>query len=448
MSAAPLNTETLTLVHDADGAWARHPKVRLRLQVPGAARPEERELSLEPLELGSGPDCDLVCADPKVSRRHCQVSLGPDGIGVEDLGSKNGTFVAGVRVSKAWLGEGQSITLGSSRVDAVFAGQTAKVALSARPSFGSAEGLSLPMRKLFAELERVAKTDGTLLMWGETGTGKSLLARTVHEEGARADGPFVVFDCGAVPATLVDAELFGHTQGAFTGADHARPGAVRQADGGTLFLDEIGELPLSAQAALLRLLEEREVRPLGGEPVKVDVRVIAATHRDLRARVAAKEFRQDLFFRLAVLEVAVPALRQRLDDLPLLIDRFLKQRDPSRGIASLPPGLLEMFNRHSWPGNVRELRNVIERLVTFPELAPSHLLQRPGHTAPVRHHTPYGHLPLRQARDAAVEEFERQYLEEKLAEHGSNVAAAAKAMGVSRQLLYRLLSGYGLNRAP
>jgi two-component system, NtrC family, response regulator GlrR len=432
--------QTLTLLRDADQDWARFREVQIRLEQPGQQKAQERVLALDLIDVGSSPECELICDDPQVSRRHCQLGLAEEGISLEDLGSKNGTFVNGVRISKVWVAPGQVITLGSSRLELVLAKKTTQVPLYRGAKFGGVTGASIVMRGLFAELERAAKSDATLLLWGETGTGKELVARAVHDEGTRASGPFVVVDCGAVPEALLEAELFGHDPGAFSGAERAREGLVEQAEGGTLFLDEIGELPLVAQTALLRLLERKSFRRVGGnEDKKADVRIIAATHRDLRARVAAREFREDLYFRLAVLEVTLPPLRQRLDDLPLLVEGFLAEKSPARTLSDLPAGLLDMFKSHNWPGNVRELKNVIERLRAFPNLPPDELLQRDPRTA-IGIAPLFSHLPLRQARDAAVDHFEREYIREKLAKHQGSVAAAAAEIGVSRQFLYRLMA--------
>jgi transcriptional regulator with PAS, ATPase and Fis domain len=393
--------------------------------------------------VGSSPECELHGLDPRMSRRHCQLSMTPEGVALEDLGSKNGTLVAGVRVGKVWLSPGQTVTVGSSRLEVLIEGEGSRIPLSSGARFGAARGASVAMRALFAQLERAAQTESTLLLWGETGTGKELLARGVHEQSPRSGGPFVVFDCGAALDNLLEDALFGHEAGAFTGAETAQPGAIERAEGGTLFLDEIGELPLAGQTNLLRALEQRTVRRLGSlQDRPIDLRVIAATHRDLRTRVASGQFRQDLFFRLAVLELTVPPLRQRLEDLPLLIEGFLSAQKPPRALASLPGSLIEMFKTHAWPGNVRELRNAVERLTLFPELDGQALLAGPR-VAPEGAGR-FSHLPLRQARDAAVEHFEREYFRLKLAAHGGSVAAAAEEMGVSRQFVYRMLARYDL----
>jgi transcriptional regulator with PAS, ATPase and Fis domain len=334
------------------------------------------------------------------------------------------------------------------------------------------------MRALFARLERVAPAPETVLLLGESGTGKEVLARAIHAASPRKDGPFVVFDCSAVAPSLVEAELFGHVRGAFTGAVAGHAGLFEQADGGTIFIDEVGELPLDLQPKLLRALEARQVRRVGSSEWRaVDVRVIAATHRNLRARVAEGQFRQDLHYRLAVVEVHVPALRERKEDIPALVERFLATHSPPRALADLPPHALDLLMAHDWPGNVRELRNVVARLVLFPDfalealgagLAPAAASPAPAagerarasappsaparvgpepesaHRAPADDLGPLINLPLREAKEMLLEQFERRYLAVKLREHGGNISRTADAIGISRQSVHRLIDRYGL----
>ncbi len=438
MSRGP-STATLTVATEQGQDWARFPSVTVRLSTGGAPG-QSVQIQLEPVDVGSSPECDLVCKDPKVSRKHCQVTLAEEGLWVEDLDSKNGTFINGVRISRALLGAGQSVTLGNSRLEIETKPELTQLPLYNAPRFGLAEGSSVRMRKVFSELDRAAASDATLLLWGETGTGKELMARAVHEHSKRSEAPFVIFDCGAVSEMLLESELFGHEKGAFTGAETAHEGLVEAANTGTLFLDEIGELPLDAQSRLLRLLEKRTYRRVGGSSERqVDVRIIAATHRDLRSRVTAKAFREDLFFRLAVLEVTLPPLRQRMDDLPRLVELFLSELSPPRALKDLPPGHLEMFSRHNWPGNIRELRNAVQRAILFPEQSTPTFADITS-SAP----NPFFHFPLRQAREAAMNDFERRYLVESLSKHQGNVAETAEAMGVSRQLVYRMITKHGL----
>jgi len=437
-------SQTASIVRQGNQDFAHFRRVRIRLETADVPA-QETVLALEPVEVGSSKECELVCTDPLVSRRHCVFRREETGFSLEDLGSKNGTFVNGVRISKVFVEPGQRVAVGDSRLELVVENGISQLPLHGSNKFGGAVGGSLVMRQLFAELNRAAQTDSALLLWGETGTGKELIARAVHDLGPRQAKPFVIFDCGAVTETLLEATLFGHEKGAFSGADTTREGLVEEADGGTLFLDELGELSLTAQTSLLRLLEHKTFRRVGGNKEhRVDVRVIAATHRDLKARVATQKFREDLYFRIAVLEMTLPPLRQRLEDLPLLIETMLATLTPAKKLTDLPPGLLEMFRHHSWPGNVRELKNVLERILVFPDAPVGELLdgvKRPqAHSGP----SPFNALPLRQARDAAVEHFEKEYFRFRLKEHGGNVAAAATSMGVSRQFLYRMLAKYGV----
>jgi transcriptional regulator with GAF, ATPase, and Fis domain len=318
--------------------------------------------------------------------------------------------------------------------------------------FGALAGRSRKIRELMSDLEQIAPTDMTLLIEGETGTGKDLVAEAVHLSSGRARGPYVVFDCGAVPPTLIESELFGHERGAFTGATIARPGIFEQAHGGTVFLDELGELPKELQPRLLRVLEKRENRRVGsGRSIPVDVRVIAATNRDLAAEVQRGNFREDLYFRIAAARVVVPPLRERLEDLSLLVERFLAIDHPHRSAQDLPPELWELFFAHPWPGNVRELRNVLQTFVVTPDRVMRNLRGSPltGLAAFRRYsqgnqrraqHTPHPEIaPLKTARQVAKDDFEREYLRSVLAAANGNVRRAASLSGISRQMLQRLI---------
>jgi transcriptional regulator with PAS, ATPase and Fis domain len=445
------STATLTLVRHGRRDWLRLPGLRLVVRGPSGAT-AGAALGLSPLVVGSGRGADVRVGDGTVSARHCEVRLTEGGVVVRDLGSKNGLVLAGVRLREAVLAPGARVALGRSSLGVVEDGPPREVPLWPEPRFGEAVGAGPAMRALFATLHRAAAGADTVLLRGESGTGKELLARAVHAASPRRDGPFVVFDCGAVAPGLVEAELFGVEKGAYTGAERSRPGVVQEAAGGTLFLDEVGELPLELQPRLLRLLEQREVRPVGASrPVPVDVRVVAATHRPLGAQVRAGAFRQDLYYRLAVLEVHVPPLRERPEDVPLLAERILAGLSPPRTLEDLPPHALDMLRAHAWPGNVRELRNAVLRLALFPaltSLAPGAEL----HAASAYGGAPEGGgarpaapaLPLREAREAVVREFERRYVREQLAAAGGNVSAAARRMGISRQLLHRMLAELGV----
>ena len=420
---------------------------KLRLKVTsGPCKGLSAELALEVIRIGAGPENDLVLADDSVSSAHAQLSLGADGVRVKDLGSTNGCTVDGVRVREAWLGPGSRLALGESVLSVELAGEQ-RVPLSPALSFGRLLGQSPAMRALFAVLEKVAGTDKTLLVEGETGTGKDVCANAVHEESPRKGGLFVVFDCGAATPTLIESELFGHARGAFTGAVEARAGAFERAGGGTLFLDEIGELPLDLQPKLLRALEERAVRRLGdGKRVAVDVRVIAATNRGLKAEVEAGRFRRDLYFRLAVIPITLPPLRQRLDDLPLLCRAILDEEPgPER---SLTPGATAMLAAYDWPGNVRELRNVLSRAAAFSSgaIEPGHLPAFEGGSAGGAggEFEVLSGLPYHAAKERCLEGFEKAYIQAVLERAKGNVSKAAETSGIPRQTLHRLLAKHGL----
>ena len=401
-------------------------------------------LGMTPVVVGTDPECDLIVDDARVSRKHCSLTLGERGVVLRDLGSKNGTFIDKIQIREVFLDPKVRVTLGSSRLLLEAPRGPIKVQLSRGVRFGAALGASVAMRALFANLGRAAETDETIVLFGESGTGKELLARGIHDASRRHEGPFVVFDCSAVPPNLVEAELFGFVKGAFTGAVSARPGLFEQAHRGTLFIDELGELLPELQPKLLRALEARQIRRVGAtEWQSIDVRVVAATHRDLRARVAAGTFREDLYYRLAVVEATIPPLRERRDDIPLLVEHFLAAKDPPRTWADLPPNAAEMLSAHNWPGNVRELRNTVSRLVLFPSTDPM-VQERSQAPGPSGLAPSLVAMPLREARDMVVERFERSYIAAKLAEHMGNVSRAAESMGVSRQFLHRLIERYGL----
>jgi transcriptional regulator with PAS, ATPase and Fis domain len=436
------NPATLTLLRDVDQELVELPGLALRLRSPGAPDVEVK-VGLEPLVVGSSPECHVRTSDPSVSRLHCRVQLTAEGVVIRDLGSKNGLVAGGLRVREAVMQTGGAVTLGASSLTLVPDGQPTVVPLAPGQRFGDALGASVPMRALFARLESAAASDLSILLLGESGTGKELLARAIHACGGRRDGPFVVLDCGALAPSLVEAELFGHARGAFTGAVAARAGLLEQAHEGTLFLDEVGELPLDLQPRLLRAVEAREVRPVGGGAWRrADARIVAATNRDLRALVSRGAFRQDLYFRLAGLEVRVPSLRERKEDIGPLVHHFLASERPARSLDELPPFALELLAAYDWPGNVRELRNVVRRLLLFPGEAEATLEALGGRAEPDEPGS-YG-LPLREARERAIEAFERRYLAAVMKRHDGKVSSAAGEMGVSRQFAYRLLARHGI----
>jgi DNA-binding NtrC family response regulator len=318
--------------------------------------------------------------------------------------------------------------------------------------FGRMVGRSAVTRSLFELLQRAATSEATVLIEGETGTGKEATAEAIHSEGDRKDGPFVVIDCGAIPPQLLESELFGHERGSFTGAVAARQGAFEAASGGTIFLDEIGELTLDLQPKILRVLERRHVKRVGSPHyVNIDVRVIAATNRSLKAEVQAQRFRSDLYYRLAVVQVKLPPLRERLSDLPLLVENMLRSlgRDQEPIASSLrTQPFLERLMHYRWPGNVRQLRNYVERCVALDDATlPTNLdtMPPPPSGAPLEGIDAIDITqPLKFARERCVGNFERRYLEALLRKHNNNVSAAARAAEVDRIHFYRLLWKHGL----
>jgi len=416
--------------------------------VDGPDRGASAVLSSSTLRVGTSPICDLRLTDDTVSRLHFELRPAARWCVLTDLGSTNGTLVDGVSVLGCNVRSGLTIRCGNSAIVVRFGNDNIQVPISPRIAFGELIGASLEMRRLYAILERVAPTDATVLICGETGTGKEVVARSVHRASRRADRPFVAVDCGALADNLIESELFGHVRGAFTGAIAQRRGLFEEADGGTIFLDEIGELPLALQAKLLRLLETREVRRVGANTAeKVDVRVVAATNRNLEQAVNEGRFREDLYYRLAVVLVAIPPLRARRDDLLLLARHFHKTfAGPD---ALFPDGLVAPLMSRAWPGNVRELRNFIERSVAT-QWAADHDAESADPEADV----PPGiaalipvDLPLSEARDAWNKRFELLYVRALLQRSGGNITRAAVAAGVNRRWLQRLMTQLKLRNA-
>jgi transcriptional regulator with GAF, ATPase, and Fis domain len=415
-----------------------------------------KELGLQSIHIGAGSGCELTLTDPQVSGNHVEIRLDDHGFRLRDLGSTNGTFLGGHRVVEAYLLPGSIVALGDTQLRFVPLSGSVELPLWGESRFVGLIGGSVVMRELFARLARIAATDATVLVTGETGTGKDLVAEAIHESSARGGAAFVVLDCGAIPPTLIESELFGHEKGAFTGATAAQAGAFERADGGTLFLDEIGELPVELQPKLLRVLERKEVRRVGGgQTIRCDVRLVAATNRDLTAAVHDGQFREDLFYRLAVARVHLPPLRERKPDIPLLVDHFLA----GLGGGRLAPHTIDLMTHHDWPGNVRELRNVVERAALLAELPTSTAALQRGAPRRAESQAPGPpavaagarldlavdlEVPFKQAREAVVVEFERVYVTALLQRHKHNMSAAARDAGLDRMTLYKIAARLGL----
>jgi DNA-binding NtrC family response regulator len=392
-------------------------------------------LDKEEVCVGTADSCDLVLTDETVSRNHMSLRVSPDGYLITDLDSTNGTWLAKCRIKAAYVEPGTTLELGNTQVRLEELASRVDLPLSRAERFGKLLGSSADMRRTFALLETVAKEDSTVLLVGETGTGKDLAAESIHELSPRAAGPYVVVDCGAIAAPLFESEFFGHEKGAFTGASTRRVGAMAEAHRGTLFLDEVAKLPLALQPKLLRALDRHEVRPVGASrSVRVDVRVIAASDRDLRVEVNKRRFREDLFYRLNVVRVRIPPLRERADDIPLLVRHFLRQftSDPE---ADLSAEEMEALIKSPWPGNVRELRNHVEQYVAL--LGRHELPREAAEEEPQTY---------KEARARVTDAFERRFLSALLQRTNGNLAAAARVAEMDRSYLMRILRKHNIGR--
>jgi DNA-binding NtrC family response regulator len=399
--------------------------------VDGPSRGATASVTTGSARVGAAPGNDLTIADPTVSRVHCEIAQRGDALVLRDLGSTNGTWVEGVRLRDGDVPPGAIVRVGSSAFRVDVGDDPAFVELGTGSSFGEA-------------------TDATVLVEGETGTGKDVLARSLHAASRRARGPFVAVDCGAIPENLVESELFGHVRGAFTGATSDRRGVFEQANGGTLFLDEIGEMPVAMQPKLLRAIESRSVRPVGSAATRpVDVRLVAATNRPLARAVNEGAFREDLYYRLAVVSLTLAPLRSRREDIPELARHF-HRAFVGADAPELPAEFVARLVARSWPGNVRELRNFIERSVSLGlvEARPARASAAPpAASLPSLDSMVALRLPLKDARQAWVESFESVYVRDVLLRCGGNVTRAAERAGVSRRFLQRLVARLGIKPA-
>ncbi len=432
------------------------------------------------VRLGADPLSDVVLDDPTVSRMHAELRKRTDDVELIDLGSTNGTFFDGDQVDKITLEPGSIFQVGRTKIRVNATKEQVKIEVTDRTRYGNIIGQSPALREIFSILDRVAPSDLSVVIEGETGTGKELIAAAIHDHSNRAGKPFVVFDCSAFPATLLESELFGHEKGAFSGASNRHRGVFERADGGTIFFDELGEMDIEFQAKFLRVLETGEVRRVGGESTfNVDVRVVAATNRNLEDQVADKMFRQDLFYRLAKVRFNLPALRERVEDIPLLAEHFFEMmttEDTAKPL--LTENALRALQSYPWPGNIRQLRNVMEKAVAMcsggaitsdylrKELgmdgegySPS--MNAPGSStsaglgipaAPEGSVTLFakiddgdgGVVPFRDAKDDLVSEFEKLYLERLLEKNNQNISKSAREAEVDRRHLYRLLKKHDL----
>lgn len=401
--------------------------------------------------IGSHGSNDLVLNDPLVSRFHCQLERAESGWRITDSGSLNGTWVNDLRVRDADLSFPCRVRLGDSIVELRELASASKEEVSLTPAFGSAVGNSLAMRRLFGMLDRIARTDSTVLIEGESGTGKEIIATELVRRGPRRKKPFVIVDCASISPSLIESELFGHRRGSFTGADRDRMGAFEAAHGGTVFLDEVGELPLDMQPKLLRALESQQIRRIGDHStISLDVRVVAATNRRLEREVNNGRFREDLFYRLSVVTVRLPPLRDRLEDLQMLVNVFLRQLDVKNGSVLFTPEVLADMARYDWPGNVRELRNYVERAVVLDTVPPAGESRMPrsqrGSEVDLEASVVDLDESYRDAKARAVAEFERVYVTALLNWSKGNISLAARKAAMDRMYLHRLVQRLGLKR--
>ncbi|MEM9072092.1 MAG: sigma 54-interacting transcriptional regulator [Myxococcota bacterium] len=464
-----------TKLHYIDGRPATITLRRCKLEVVKGEKVQTHVYDQrDTVSIGAADDNDLVLRDETVSRYHCQLFQEGGSYLVRDLGSTNGTFVNRVRIREAWLKPGCTLSLGTTELRFAASDEKFRIVPSEKSRFMDLIGRDAKMREIYAILEKIAPTDATVVIEGETGTGKEVVARSTHQASRRAGGPFMVFDCGAVPENLIESELFGHEKGAFTGAITTRQGVFEMANGGTVFLDELGELQLDLQPKLLRVLEQREVKRVGGtKPIKVDVRVVAATNRNLEEEVRAGRFREDLFYRLSVVRLILPPLKKRKDDIPLLIQQFLKtgrfNRTPEGGrrVRQISRSALDRLLEYDFPGNVRELHNVIERAVSFADTdtievkdLPDHIaiqhrpfLEEPTHVektvgkiaAPVVGPAPDLQSTFKDAKEEWVSAFEKEYIEALLKRNDGNISHAAREAEIDRKYFRKLMKKYGIS---
>ncbi|MBI2894063.1 MAG: sigma 54-dependent Fis family transcriptional regulator [Deltaproteobacteria bacterium] len=437
---------------------------KCKLVVSEAGREREHIFDKDAITMGAMDDNDVVVHDETVSRYHCKIVIEGDSYILHDLDSTNGTFINRVRVREAFLKPDCVITAGKTEIHFAPLDEKVRIVPSEKTRFGEVIGRNVKLREIYGILEKIAPTDATVVVEGETGTGKEVVARSIHDASRRKDGPFMVFDCGAVPENLIESELFGHEKGSFTGAIMTRQGIFELANGGTVFLDELGELRVDLQPKLLRVLEQREVKRVGGaKPIKVDVRVIAATNRNLEEEVRAARFREDLFYRLSVVRLVLPPLRDRKEDIPLLVKHFLKNllcnkaRGDERKVNSISRDSMDRLVEYDWPGNIRELVNMIERAVSFCDSDTIEVEDLPeqismprqiavasgggGGGAPAA----VDDVPFKEAKERWVSSFEKDYILHLLRKNAMNISHAAREADIDRKYFRKLMRKYGIS---
>ncbi len=430
---------------------------KTRLEVRGGrirvGKGEWTEVGTEPIIVGRNAACQIVLDDSKVSAVHAEFVATPFGVRVRDLGSRNGTYVGGVRVGDVYLSTNTKLRIGESEIQFEPL-RPEKVTISGIPAFGPMVGQSAPMRAIFDRLGKIAPTDLTVLIQGETGTGKELVAQAIHMGSSRAKKPFVVVDCGSIPPTLAEATLFGHERGAFTGAVDKRLSPFEEAAGGTIFLDELGELPIEVQPKLLRALAERRVKSVGGSNYReVDVRVLAATRRDLVRAVNANTFRSDLYFRVAQVKIEMISLRHRIEDIPVLVRKMLRDLGDESAYDRVSTMTLERLMRHDWPGNVRELRNAVA--VAFALSSEDEEIDIAAHLGALSEgpataaggsaiSVSFKGRPFQEAKRDVLARFERDYFAALADEAKGNVSEMARRAGMERAHVRAYLRRHGI----
>ena len=446
----------------------------------GADKGKEAIIGKARIYVGRSSVNDLALTDKSISGTHFELNAAEEGYLLRDLGSTNGVTYAGLRVREIFLKPGCTFKAGNSTFKFLHSDEVVEIPLSNEDRFGTVLGRSVPMREIFSTLEKVAPSDLTVLIEGETGTGKEMVARSIHQMSRRKKKPFVVLDCSSIPKDLMESTVFGHEKGSFTGAVSQHKGAFEQANGGTIFMDEIGELDINLQPKLLRVLENRELKRVGGDKtIRIDVRVVAATNRDLRRMVAEGTFREDLYFRLSVIQLGLPPLRDRKEDFPLLVDHFLElfaDKRPDKKRLTISPNAMELIRQHTWPGNVRELKNVMERAVSLcdgdviqrtdlqlrpsifdsassrggdephPIIAPSPALTAPPPSVDAIADDPDRtsiQIDLtrtyKEAKQLILDQFEHDYVSRVIETHDGNISQAARSAGLTRYHLRELL---------
>jgi len=483
-----------SLIELPDGVRRLHlRRCKLVLTHGAGGHPQEFSFEKGEIRIGAMEDNDMVVGDDTVSRYHCKIVQEDNAYVLQDLGSTNGTFINRVRIREGFLKPGCTVHLGQSELKFYAGEEEVEIVPSRKDRCGDIIGKNQKLREIYAIIEKIAPTNTTVIIEGETGTGKEVVAQTIHKLSARSSGPMMVFDCGAVPENLIESELFGHEKGSFTGAIMTRQGLFEMGDGGTVFLDELGELPIDLQPKLLRALEQREIRRVGAnKPIKVDVRIIAATNRNLEQEVAAGRFRQDLFYRLSVVRLILPPLRDRAEDIPILVRHFLKggsynkNPDGTPRIKGVSREAMEVMQGYRWPGNVRELLNTVERAVSFADSdtieardLPEHIRDQARH-APVRPPAaamamataggtnPALRIPtspgisappapmagpppesfestFKEAKERWVSSFERDYIVALLKKNHGNISHAAREADIDRKYFRKLMKKYDID---